>query len=610
MSTTWTRRFDGSSVSVSGEAAASAAAAALSATAAATSATAAAASVASSVTATGSTTARSLSARFADVVNVKDFGALGDAVTNDTVAINAAYTATPTAGCLYFPAGDYRHAAALVFDGAKRVAFVGEGVRQTRLVYNGASTTANCVSFGDGTTTETGLRIEGIGFSSNVVMTAGVGVRFRKVARSHLTNVYFGHQDGNGNYYHACWFDGFDFVTLDQFQVRGSQDGIRVSGNSVKADLLLTGGKIASCVIGLHIAGDAGGVCVDMTDIINNGTNVRISQDIVATNNRETFFGPTCLIDSGDAAGGVSFDGIGVDIADTDGFVAFAGGWIASAGTLINVASSYGGKVLINGVTFYNAFARGVHSGNAIQIASSTAKVSVTGSRFYNVEGTAIAYTGAGTLGVHMSGNYFHTDVVAKFSAVSSNALTYSSELYAGTLTKYNVSAFGQPVTQAAGTADYTAGTAYSAWVASNRGGTIQFLKSRGAAVGTRAIVQSGDEIARLMFAGDNGTTFERAAQIVVTVDGTPGASGDMPGKISLATSADGSASPTARLDIDSAGNIGVNGTSFGSGVKVLFIGNGTAPGSNPTGGGILYVESGALKYRGSSGTVTTLGAA
>ena len=32
-----------------------------------------------------------------------------------------------------------------------------------------------------------------------------------------------------------------------------------------------------------------------------------------------------------------------------------------------------------------------------------------------------------------------------------------------------------------------------------------------------------------------------------------------------------------------------------------------TAPSSNPTGGGVLYVASGALKFRGSSGTVTTI---
>jgi hypothetical protein len=37
---------------------------------------------------------------------------------------------------------------------------------------------------------------------------------------------------------------------------------------------------------------------------------------------------------------------------------------------------------------------------------------------------------------------------------------------------------------------------------------------------------------------------------------------------------------------------------------------NTTAPTANMTGGGILYVEAGALKYRGSSGTVTTIGPA
>ena len=48
----------------------------------------------------------------------------------------------------------------------------------------------------------------------------------------------------------------------------------------------------------------------------------------------------------------------------------------------------------------------------------------------------------------------------------------------------------------------------------------------------------------------------------------------------------------------------------FGGGTgSVIGVKNATVvPASNPSGGGVLYVEAGALKYRGSSGTVTTLG--
>lgn len=56
------------------------------------------------VTATGSTTARSLANRFADVVNVKDFGAVGDGVADDTAAIQAAINAGAN---IYFPNGIY-----------------------------------------------------------------------------------------------------------------------------------------------------------------------------------------------------------------------------------------------------------------------------------------------------------------------------------------------------------------------------------------------------------------------------------------------------------------------------------------------------------------------
>lgn len=68
---------------------------------------------------------------------------------------------------------------------------------------------------------------------------------------------------------------------------------------------------------------------------------------------------------------------------------------------------------------------------------------------------------------------------------------------------------------------------------------------------------------------------------------------------------------PTEKFRITGQGNFCFGVTAVGtSAVNVIGIANGTAPSSSPAGMGQLYVEAGALKYRGSSGTITTLGAA
>ncbi|MEU5030161.1 hypothetical protein [Streptomyces milbemycinicus] len=54
--------------------------------------------------------------------------------------------------------------------------------------------------------------------------------------------------------------------------------------------------------------------------------------------------------------------------------------------------------------------------------------------------------------------------------------------------------------------------------------------------------------------------------------------------------------------------NLRINTTSVAAGVGVIAVANATTPPPNtPSGGGVIYVEAGALKYKGSSGTVTTI---
>ena len=92
-------------------------------------------------------------------------------------------------------------------------------------------------------------------------------------------------------------------------------------------------------------------------------------------------------------------------------------------------------------------------------------------------------------------------------------------------------------------------------------GPILLFGKSRSASIGGNTVVVADDSLGELTFQGNDGTEFVEAASIKSFVDGTPGAN-DMPGRLVFSTTADGAASPTERLRITSAGNVGINTTS------------------------------------------------
>ena len=90
-------------------------------------------------------------------------------------------------------------------------------------------------------------------------------------------------------------------------------------------------------------------------------------------------------------------------------------------------------------------------------------------------------------------------------------------------------------------------------------GGAILLGLQRSGAVGGNTIVQHNDNIGAITFQGNDGAQFVETASIKAQVDGTPG-SNDMPGRLVLSTTADGASSPTERMRIDSAGNVGIGG--------------------------------------------------
>jgi hypothetical protein len=91
------------------------------------------------VVATGSTTSRKLKDRFADVVNVKDFGAAGDGIQDDTAAIKAAIDSIAAiGGQIVLPSGNYKISSSLNIS-SQNVFVIGSGRKATKIFQSVAS---------------------------------------------------------------------------------------------------------------------------------------------------------------------------------------------------------------------------------------------------------------------------------------------------------------------------------------------------------------------------------------------------------------------------------------------------------------------------------------
>jgi len=138
-------------------------------------------------------------------------------------------------------------------------------------------------------------------------------------------------------------------------------------------------------------------------------------------------------------------------------------------------------------------------------------------------------------------------------------------------------------------------------------GVNLMVRKSRGASVGTNTIVANGDVLGSIDFAGANGTTFTSAANIAAIVDGTPGATNDMPGRLVFQTTADGAGSPTERMRITGGGYVCIASTGPAGLNDKLTIGDNTGgpwvscngAASGTAGGGAFVVRNGGAVFFG-----------
>jgi hypothetical protein len=109
------------------------------------------------------------------------------------------------------------------------------------------------------------------------------------------------------------------------------------------------------------------------------------------------------------------------------------------------------------------------------------------------------------------------------------------------------------------------------------------------------SVTAADDFLGEICFTGFDGTNNRTAARILCQTDAACGA-GDMPGRLVFSTTADGASSPTERMRITSAGNVGIGTTSPSSLLELSGVANPqiTLDGTTTTGQrGLIFAYNG-----------------
>jgi hypothetical protein len=185
------------------------------------------------------------------------------------------------------------------------------------------------------------------------------------------------------------------------------------------------------------------------------------------------------------------------------------------------------------------------------------------------VSGTVVAAAGTAllpsitTTGDLNTGIFFPAADTIAFAEGGTEAMRIDSSgrVLIGTDSSIEVESYYRPKFQVAqaGSSDSAARGILINYGRNDTGGGAAVMYSRhsGTAVGSEGNVANNYVLGENKYTGWYSDNYYLAANIKVEVDGTP-SSADMPGRIIFATTADGAASPTERMRIDNAGDVGI----------------------------------------------------
>lgn len=237
---------------------------------------------------------RRLSAVLGDVINVKDYGAVGDGSTDDTSAVGDAFGAVPTTGgTIYFPAGTYKLSTSLsVAD--RPIAIVGEGIGVSILQWTAAATTEGISISQDLPTYFTAVRDLSLktlettpaGTGLHITLSASNATNDRWTPRVEVSGVQIcGSSTANG-FNKALRLTNCIHTVISNCHFVGKGNGGSEAANQICASAIEIDGANSPTEIqidktwafffidGVKISGTAEGVKLDQCDLVAVGVGV------------------------------------------------------------------------------------------------------------------------------------------------------------------------------------------------------------------------------------------------------------------------------------------------------------------------------------------------
>ncbi|GAB7536144.1 hypothetical protein BGC_23600 [Burkholderia sp. 3C] len=374
---------------------------------------------------------RSLTNKFQDTLNLKDFGATCNGTgTGDETALTNAFAALAPGLTLTLPAGTCVFTTAKVLPVISNAGIVGAGSGQTVLLYTGSDTANDLIKIGNGTASLTGWLVKGFSLQSNTKMTGGAALHMMRMQNGNrIEDVNVGMFGASTNNLHnGVWLDNVNVFKYDNFSISVQNEGLMMNGSATSSegsDIFLDNGSITFSAIGYHVGGGQGGIYFGKVLAFGNGVNFQIDNLLAAQKNREIFFSDLSVSD-GSSSYGVWFN----DSLTSNAPVVMNGAYGSAGliGPMLNVAEIYvekwpNGRISMGPGQLYNA------TGDGLLVDDTSTQIAIDPSRYiFNNTGYGINATSPDSqisnlsqfMQLNGSGNYSPNVHLTPFSVASS----------------------------------------------------------------------------------------------------------------------------------------------------------------------------------------------